>query len=682
MGAVVKVYNKDISAYGINVCNNENINKHFNNPFGSINSPSGYIIPIKGNTEEAANLYKAWLQNDIELLKEKLNEDELLNLSREEERRKWIVKEVKSGKLENAILLYPDNSINNFAHVLKDMINGDIPIEIPGKQLVGREFRFAVHVPKNEKREDAHIVKELLHFKDGTTKPNLRIIKNFKRPFYITKDHYKNHEQKKEFEDVNKLNKFFSTQSELANNIALKLGKTGYNRNNMRDVRDSPFLYAADIDSTVFLNHLYKTTYPDLTTPLSVAGLDVETDIDTGEMTAITVVLGREVFTVATKKLVRTNRDITEIIKRLFRENVPVKELADECSIETIVAETPMEAIQLAFNKLHKWKPDTLAIWNMLFDIGVIVRTCNEYNVRPEDIFSDPSIPENLRMFKIKEGSRQKVMESGKMTPISVEKQWHTVISTSSFYVIDPMTTYNFVRNGGHNVPGGYGLDNILKVELNFGKLKFEDVDLVQAEWHKYMSKHKPLEYIVYNQWDTLGMILLDEKTKDIKTNLPVLSIYSGWEKFNSGPKKIIDAFFFDALEKGFVLGTKSSKINADHTLGLDGWIVTLEAFRVVDNGLNILEGEKNSHTNAQGHVYDSDITSAYPSCGAATNLSMETTKRELISIEGVSKDKFKRNNINLMFGSVNAIDYCAEMLKFPTLEELNKIYKDTLQSA
>jgi len=82
-------------------------------------------------------------------------------------------------------------------------------------------------------------------------------------------------------------------------------------------------------------------------------------------------------------------------------------------------------------------------------------------------------------------------------------------------------------------------------------------------------------------------------------------------------------------------------------------------------------------HTNVRAHVYDSDAVSSYPSNSVATNLSKSTTKRELISIEGIEKETFRRNNINLFFGPINSVRYATEMLNAPTLQELEKMIKD-----
>jgi hypothetical protein len=71
-------------------------------------------------------------------------------------------------------------------------------------------------------------------------------------------------------------------------------------------------------------------------------------------------------------------------------------------------------------------------------------------------------------------------------------------------------------------------------------------------------------------------------------------------------------------------------------------------------------------------NVYDLDSISAYPSAGVACNISKQTTKKELVSIEGMTKDEFLYENINLFSGSINAIEYVCTMHNFPTLLEID----------
>jgi len=43
------------------------------------------------------------------------------------------------------------------------------------------------------------------------------------------------------------------------------------------------------------------------------------------------------------------------------------------------------------------------------------------------------------------------------------------------------------------------------------------------------------------------------------------------------------------------------------------------------------------------------------------------------MAVEGKEKNFFKIENINLMFGPINVIQYCVNMFDMPTLEELEK---------
>lgn len=57
-----------------------------------------------------------------------------------------------------------------------------------GKRIINRECRFATYVkPPNYSDPDLHVVKEILHLEDKTSVPNMRLVWDYKRPFWITK---------------------------------------------------------------------------------------------------------------------------------------------------------------------------------------------------------------------------------------------------------------------------------------------------------------------------------------------------------------------------------------------------------------------------------------------------------------------------------------------------------------
>jgi hypothetical protein len=637
------------------------------------------------------------------------------------------------------------------------------------KEILGKECKFIFWLPAiPDVREDTHVIKEVIHYKDGTKENNLKVLSNFKRPFWITKPHLQQHKDKKESEYIENLNKYTSTQSELGKNVAMRLGNRYIGKTSLRDVQDSPFVYGLDVDSKVTIKKLYLDKYPDTISEYKEAALDIEINIETGEITVISLTMKDKIYTVFTKKFIQSRQGVVSQLEYLFTKYIPKTSITENIKTEYHTFENELECVLEVLKKAHEWQPDIIAIWNITFDIGMILDVLEKHNIDPKDVFSDPRLPKELRHFKFKMGSISKMTDSGKFKPISPEEQWHVIDCPATFYWVDAMSAHRYVRVGGKTVPGGYSLDNILKKELGdkLGKLKFkeelgqakivlhytttvpldvktytkiervkcpecgkdihvkyeyddygtlltnkecvcecgftneDDIQLESYEtnysyqviekkgmhlggidWHRYMSANKPLEYIIYNQWDVISMLHLDEKTKDLSHVMAMLSGVSSFDIFNSGPKKIIDAMHFFYLERGRVLGSKPKSLDSDVSLGLDNWIVLLPSSRIKENGMKVVEENPNLVTNVRGFVFDADQVSGYPSDTQAANVSKETTVREVIDIKGIDKDDFKLQNINLMFGKVNSIDYCTSMFNFPTLEELSQKANEELKA-
>jgi hypothetical protein len=624
----------------------------------------------------------------------------------------------------------------------------------PEKKIVGREAKFIQHLFEIPGvRPDTHIVKETIHYEDGTTEPNLRIIPNFKRPFWITKPHMQNHNEKKESEYLENVNKYYATQSALGKEVAMRLGGKYIGRTALRDVQDSPYVYGLDVDSKTAIKKMYMDKYPDLNSAYELAVLDIESNTETDEMVILSLTTRKKIFTTILSDILPNKREVDKQLKYLYDKHIPrthrlvfngdhkkeIKNLdilkgldsnvvaeitnvdydkkqkvtkvdcviigkhkfetnenvdivklpiisqeeisvAKDIEIEYAICDSELEMLRKTMAKAHEWQPDFIAVWNIEFDVPFMLKVCDKYAIEPKDIFCDPRLPENLRHFEYKRGSKQRVTESGVVKPINPEEQWHIVKSAASFYWIDAMSAHRYIRVGGKSVPGGYSLDNILTQELGakLKKLKFKELSKAgiiegSIDWHKFMLNNHPLEYTIYNQWDTISVLELDAYTKDLSHSLPMLAGVSSFDIFNSGPKRIIDAMHFFYLENGRVLGSKQSRIDADKLLGLDNWIVLLPSSRIKQNGMCVIEESPNLHTNMRGHTYDADQVSGYPSNTQAANVSKETTVREIISIEGFEKDDFKLQNINLLFGVVNTGEYVHAMFNFPEFDELAK---------
>ena len=491
------------------------------------------------------------------------------------------------------------------------------------KNIIGRECRFVQHLKEiPDYRPDTHMIKEVIHYDDGSKEKKLRWVKNFQRPFYVTKEFYRNHNDKKETEDITKLNKYYSTESRLASEISSRLGSQYVGVKNMRMIKGSPYVYGIDVNAATYIKEAYLRKYPDKVTPYEVCTFDIEYNTITDELIVISIAMEDKIFTVINSELIKkkylnkkTDNEIKRVIDELnymFEKYIPDESKFKGVDREFIIVDGEVNVIKKVFEKAHEWEPDLMAVWNIDYDISKILEILDREGIDPADIFSAPNIPKEYKYFHYKKGATQKVTESGKYKPVNPNEQWHVINATSSFYWIDAMSAYSYIRVGAKSIPNGYGLDNVLKYVLGdkLGKLKFKDErseHLTGLEWHIYMVENRPLEYIIYNQWDILSMLTLDDKTKDLKQILALLSGISSFDIFNSGPKRIIDAMHFFVIERGQVLGTKPPVVDDNKFLGLGSWIVLLPSYLIKENGGKRIDGNPEAITNIRSHVYDSD---------------------------------------------------------------------------
>lgn len=425
-------------------------------------------------------------------------------------------------------------------------------------KVVGVECKFAIHIPSyNNNSPDIHMVKEAIHYEDGTVKPNIKYIKDFTRPVFITAPSKRNHRQKKESERIENLIEKSVTQSELRNEIA-RLVEKPWSRDPIRKLCASPYIYGADITSTALIKNAYQRKYPGLTSRYTVATYDIETDVinGTNDIIMATIAFQDKVFTSVSKDFIRGFSNIQDQVhsktNQYIGEYIEKLKMTDELHI----ADDPVEIIRATFAKAHEWKPDILAIWNIDFDVPKMLENLQKYNVDPKDIFCDPSVPDALRICKYKRGADKKRTAAGRVIPINIESRWHTFQCTSSFYFVDAMCAFKYIRLA-QQAESSYSLDSILDKMLGIRKLKFKEADgYTQLAWHQFMQSNYKLEYIVYNRFDCISMLELDEKTKDLAYTMPSQAGISDFSIFNSQPKMIADKYYMFLLNKGEILGT------------------------------------------------------------------------------------------------------------------------------
>lgn len=489
------------------------------------------------------------------------------------------------------------------------------------KKVKSRECKFVVHKPStyssilDEMTDDVHFVKERVVYEDGTHEYLFKMVKNYERPFWITQAHLQRYKDKRESETLDRLRGYKCTESNLWKSIGTALGNRFVGVKDKRILAKSPYVYGADVSAKVFLKMEYLRAYPEVFSPYTVATLDIETDIETDEITIISIAREGEVYTTFLKSFVKKEKNVESRLRELFKENIPTDE---EIKVTYVQHETEIDMFKDIMRVAHMWGQDFLAIWNMDFEVTHFIDLCKRYDEKIEDIVSDPGVPEEYRFFNYKRASDFKVSVSGVRKATDPQDKWNVVQCPSRFYWVDAMCAYNYVRVNTKKVPTGYSLDSILNHELGskYKKLKFKhlfDSDESNVDWHKKMSAEHPLEYIVYNQWDVLSMIYLERQTNDLQVSMPTLSDVSPFDYFNSGPRKIIDGLLFEYLSKGRVLGVAMPNDHSkpgddeEEILGTKDWIITLANRRLAESSCGRILLENHLPTNFRFHIADSD---------------------------------------------------------------------------
>lgn len=457
-----------------------------------------------------------------------------------------------------------------------------------GPALVGRECKHAIYTQSSYTdnrgiRDDLIYVKEVLHYEDGSQERTKRMIPNFKRPFWVTKEGFRDHEEKKEWEKADRLQYYECTQAELPSAVKKALGMFTPN-NSMRQISKSPYLYGADITPTAIVKHLYQQKYPDARSPNTVAVLDIETDVldgtDVPFYTSVTF-KDKAVLSVAQEYLDRIGYggDFEKEMREYFYQRLP--EMAHERNIdlEVVVNATPLEMIKTAINRCHEWQPDFISVWNINFDLPILIKTIEDAGADPAEIFSDPDVPPAFRKAYYKEGASKKVTQNGREEPKPWYDRWHTFYTPATFYFIDQAVVFRKLRIAGGKEPS-YALDAILAKYTDVRKLKNERADhLSGLAWHQYMQKNEPLEYGAYNLIDCIACEILDEQPKvgDLRQSISVQVGHSDYDKFDSQTRRTVDDFhFFCIEEQGHVIATTPPQMKTkfdEMTVGIDKWI-------------------------------------------------------------------------------------------------------------
>lgn len=446
------------------------------------------------------------------------------------------------------------------------------------EDIVGYECKHAVYATSNRYTgDDLLFIKESIHLKDGTTVPNVRMLKNFEKDFYVTKEGFRNHKDKKEWEDKDKLQRFTCTQQNLIPTIARALGNPAL-KGNLRRVARSPFLYGADITTPTIIKKRYIDKWSECKSSNTVAVLDIETDMVEGHGRPIycAITFKDKAFLGVTEEFIGSIPNPVEKLHKYFERYLGEYKEKRNIKLEVMVCKNAGIMCAEAIARAHQWQPDFVTIWNIDFDIPRIVQVLESHGFDPAQVFSDPRVPQEFKFFKYTQGKKQKVTASGQITPIHPAERWHRAECPATFFLIDSMCVYRRIRLA-KQMEASYALDEQLNKHLGIRKLKFEEADeYTGPEWHQVMQSNYKIEYGIYNLFDCIGVELFDEKVQDLATSITVQAGWSEYLIFDSQPKRLIDQLYYFCLENNKVVASCSDEMTDENDsliLSMRQWI-------------------------------------------------------------------------------------------------------------
>lgn len=575
---------------------------------------------------------------------------------------------------------------------MSDVLVTSEGLSIPRSDIKGFHCQHVFYAPRFDKAGDVLLVKEQVCLNDGSRHLNLRLRYDEPRPFYITKPMFRNHTDKLEYTDLDKVDQFECPQFALAENVARQLKYYGQNSWNLRTLGSTNYLYGTDISPTSLFRNKYRKKWPELVPPTSsLAVIDSETQVSPGRnyntTIIVTISFKEKCFVGVTEEwlgglTVNCKELFAATSKELIGDILAARGITSD-SLEFYIGTSPADIVEAAIRKLHVWKPDYVGVWNLDYDMVKFVAALDAEEVNKADVFSDPSIPEEYRYFKYHQGKDTHVAQDGKIMKLKYSQRWHTVDAPASFQWADMMCYYYQRRKDGGQL--SVGLDACLeRHDIGVSKLKFDcGVPKDTVDWHRVMQNKHKIIYLVYALFDCISAEMLDEKTMDISVHLSNSIAFSDIRWLTSLPRKFIDGFHYNLLENNSVMGSVSDALKKPYdaiTVGVDNWIITLPSHALEPCGIPVIKEIPDLKSHIFIHLSDADVVRTYPSVGINLNIGRGTTYKEpTVKVKGMTEDQRREFGVNWTDGRANAIGLCTLGLGLPYPDELLKMYDEGL---
>lgn len=465
------------------------------------------------------------------------------------------------------------------------------------KDIAGKQCRHITYSVSKDGKDDALFIKEWIYLKDGRSIPNLRMIENMERDFWVVKPGRRTFKDKIQYIKQEDCIKNSCREIDLLRKADLALGGSGFVKTR-NELFKSPYLFGCGVKPQAIIKNAYNTKWPDYRTHKAKAMMgDTETDVLHGTEDIIigTMCFKENAILLIDRHFFDGTPDtiILERLQTTIKEELGDILLQRKVKLEIQLVDNAGAVAKGMLDFAHKHKPDFVSFWNINFDIKKILNALEKYGYDVDDCFSDPSVPKKYRFFRYKEGPTVKTIHDGSTKNLNPEQRWHVVECPASFFFIDGMTLYYRLRMAA-GLEEGYSLDSVLDRNLKISKLKVDEVShLTGIDWHKEMQANYKYKYCAYGLFDGISTEMLDEETNDISIKLPAQCSNSDFTDFKSSTRKTADDMHFHALKLGFVLGVTSGDMrdeNDKFVVDIFDWIVTLDAYMSYDIGTPVVD--------------------------------------------------------------------------------------------
>ena len=522
-------------------------------------------------------------------------------------------------------------------------------------------------------------------------KNSFKVHTNPKRKFYVTKSHLRFEEDEiKEWEDINNLDEYITDEDSYTENVYRALyGHSPNYRIKRNMLYNNPHLYAANMNIETLIKQRYNQELKENNQVKSIPTtgfFDTETSmidrIGKDRLIAASLTHENQVYSYIIEDFFYIKKDdiwikgniedLENLRAQVINEDVftsqKAKDLYKEKNIQYHykIVKNEMDLIKSFMDQIHKNETDFVGIWNLPFDMDVIVKTCERFNIDPKDIFTHPSLEEYKYFYFHKEDFAHNNKH--------FSERWSYVSSPSHTKFVDSLCLYAILRIV-KNKEVSYKLDYILeKNEISDGKLKFSHIEhlddlLGSADWHRKMQNDHVYEYIVYNIFDSLSLQILEWINNDIGT-MTILLEDSLIQDLNKQTIRNKDAFYFKCLEIGKVISSSPPKA-LEYPLVKAGGAVA-DPGNTYNIGRNdVIKELKNHSTQVTSHNSDIDLSSAYPNTMIMLNISRETKKKSIRKIDGYSDNDIFSLFSDLSFGNTNVVKVCHQTFNLPSYSNI-----------